>query len=137
MEALINDLKAEVLPAGIFIRGNTFSYKEQLKERGAKWNATEKAWVFPVGMDISFLRPPPPPPPPAWVCCSKAIKINFRDKTVICNEHHPEGSRPWWLCGHKNARSLGYHHYACADCPGARPEDGEIYFLRGCLHTGD
>lgn len=31
---------------GFDVRGNTYKYKEQLKEWGARWNHSDKAWVF-------------------------------------------------------------------------------------------
>lgn len=51
-------LMATTTPESIEITGRTFDSKDRLKVLGAKWNAAKKAWVLPLGSDLSSLQPP-------------------------------------------------------------------------------
>lgn len=55
-------LLATTTAESIEISGRTFDSKERLKALGAKWNAEKKAWLLPLGTDLSSLALPPPPP---------------------------------------------------------------------------
>lgn len=52
-------LVAKTTPESIEITGQTFHSKDRLKALGAKWNAEKKAWVLPLGSDLSSLEVPP------------------------------------------------------------------------------
>lgn len=52
-------LVAKTTSEFIEITGRTFDSKDRLKALGAKWNAEKKAWLLPLGCDMSSLQPPP------------------------------------------------------------------------------
>lgn len=58
-QALNYGLVAKTTPDSIEITGQTFHSKDRLKALGAKWNAEKKAWVLPLGSDLSSLEVPP------------------------------------------------------------------------------
>jgi hypothetical protein len=60
--ALNFGLLATTTTESIEITGYTFDSKERLKALGAKWNAEKKAWLLPLGTDLSSLALPPPKP---------------------------------------------------------------------------
>jgi hypothetical protein len=47
---------------GIEISGQTFHSRDRLKALSAKWSAEKKAWLLPLGSDLSSLALPPPKP---------------------------------------------------------------------------
>lgn len=57
--ALNYGLMATTTPESIEITGRTFDSKDRLKALGAKWNSEKKAWVLPLGSDLSSLEVPP------------------------------------------------------------------------------
>lgn len=52
-------LVAKTTADSIEITGRTFDSKDRLKALGAKWNADKKAWLLPLGTDLSSLEVPP------------------------------------------------------------------------------
>lgn len=52
-------LLATTTAESIEITGRTFDSKDRLKALGAKWNAEKKAWLLPLGSDLSSLEVPP------------------------------------------------------------------------------
>ena len=109
-------LKAITCPDAVFIKGLTYENRERLTALGGRWDAFEKAYVFPISFDLSPLRVPAgvkPTPIPV------------------------PSPKPWWFCGHENARiiDLGRMTHTCPDCPNSNPFYSDFY-LRGALYSG-
>ena len=50
------ELSIHLSDQGFDVRGNTFKYKDRLKEMGAKWNSQNKAWVFDTHDMLGLVR---------------------------------------------------------------------------------
>jgi hypothetical protein len=140
-ELLGYGLTATIVADKILITGNTFKNKDRLRECGGKWDAEEKAWVFPRTFDLTPLREPPSlhtiPSIIPWVCCRAATSIDVREKTYVCRTHCPAGKKPVWCCSHETARIISTKRkmYSCTECP--TPDPRHHIFINGSLHTGD
>ena len=140
-EALAYGLIATTTADGISITGKTFANKDRLRQCGATWKPAKKAWVFPLGFDLTPLRDPPSldkmPSIYPWVCCRAATELNFAEETYVCATHCPAGTKPRWCCRHASARIISTKRkmYSCKECPSRDPT--EHIFINGTLHTGD
>ena len=114
------------------LKGNTFPYKETIKQVGGKWTPDTNAWVLPAGTDLSFIKPIPQEPIVPWfACCEKAKIIYFGRQEYICKEHD---HRPWWLCCDK-ARIVSVANMSCSCAAHGSPMSDMR--VRGAIYTGD
>ena len=93
---------------GIVVTGKTFEYRERIKGLRGRWNPIMKAWIIPLGTDLTILEEPLPISmalPPHWLCCAKAVILNYDKQQYVCSSH-----------GDPNQ---------------------SIMFVRGALYTGD
>jgi hypothetical protein len=125
MQQLKHSLKAETTDEGIVITGRTFDAKEMLKQMGARWNPEKKAWVLPVGTDLTDLILPPP-----------------EKKPRVKREPKQPPPKPWWFCGCEGAYivSMRSQMHSCRKCAErANPHDpcrGTCY-VRGSPYRQD
>ena len=91
-------LKFEQQQIGIVVTGKTFDVKEKLKALGGKWNPTLRAWVVATlteadRADLLAVKIDTPfsalggIQKPHWVCCEKAIIVNWGRQTTDCPAH--------------------------------------------------
>lgn len=115
-EELNMGLKAILSPDAVYIKGHTYENRALLGSLGGRWDAFEKAYVFPAGFDLTPLRVPAGEDP---------IRIPV-----------PE-PKPWWFCGHPRARivALDTMSHTCPDCP--QSDDFYDFYVRGKLYRGD
>jgi hypothetical protein len=107
-------LLATATTESIQITGRTFDSKDRLKALGAKWKADTKAWVLPLGTDLTSLLPPPPPPISAsmrqqmtdyFISDSYLRRVSGRSRHGRCcseaktklDDFNPQGPM-WYIC---------------------------------------
>jgi hypothetical protein len=109
----INGVHFETLADGrTALRGNTFTYKDQIKAAGGLWAPATKSWTVPAGADLSFIKPPPPPPAP-----KPREEWTKEEWARYCASHNRRGNIDR-CC--KNAVSFTQYDYqgpTCYDCP--------------------
>ena len=124
MQQLKFNLKGQAGDGGFHITGRTFDSKEYLKEIGAIWQPATKSWFLKNQDAYEQL---------------KMTKPVLTARAEVVGEELGKGAKLWWFCGCEGAKiiSIRSQMHSCRKCAGHRALDGEMYFVRGYLHTGD
>ena len=81
-------LNFQETPKGIVVTGKTYEYREKIKGLRGRWNPDMKAWIIPLGTDLAILHEPlSVTVPPRWLCCEKAVILNYDKQQHICTRH--------------------------------------------------
>jgi hypothetical protein len=95
----INGVHFETLADGrTALRGNTFTYKDQIKAAGGLWAPATKSWTVPAGADLSFIKE---------TVYLPVLSTLRRDRSGRCcsaakaelDKHDPQGPL-WYVCTH-------------------------------------
>ena len=119
----------------IQVYGNTYPSRNMLRVLGGVWNAAIKRWEFKMedDMKLNLFRELPPP----WVCCLFATNIDYKTHLYTCEDHHPNGYKPDWFCGHPGAKitdSVGYSECDICMPPSEYPHG--LCLFKGQPRTG-
>ena len=91
-EKLAYGLVLTRLPESLMISGNTFNWRQALKDLGGTWNSDQKVWSLPLNADLSAFIPPKPVArikvapttqylrsDRIWVCVKKQARLDPRN----------------------------------------------------------
>jgi hypothetical protein len=131
------------------VAGKTFYVKERLKKAGARWNPAGSAWTLLLTVATQDLLAELNE---IVVTAIKAEKKKREDAAALQAFYKtPVGKKQWWAeiqelkksssgaayhficCEHCEVIDCGRKHMSCKACG----HDGNTFFVRGILYTGD
>lgn len=130
------------------VAGKTFYVKERLKKAGARWNPTGSFWTLPITVATQCLLTELNEIVVAAIKAEKEADKKKREEAAALQAFYktPAGKEQWWA-EIQQAKSV-YSFICCEQCEvidwerqhtscKACGHDGNTFFVRGILYTGD
>ncbi len=138
----------------MIVSGKTYTMKDTLKAKGARWSPRHTAWIFP-GSDVDSIRSSLQPEIDARMAeqkrekaAKRAHKLWLATPEGMAHTAEQEKEKVRWALGQKASGNYSYHWICCEECEVvdwgrkttyclAHAEGGNSFRICGGLYTGD